>query len=102
MPIDQKWIGNISGNYGELINIDIVDVINQSNSSSLRGISWLHDPNVLFAIVLLQLLIMLVEFTKLIRENVGVWDKVEMLFSVSLLHSYDVETKSILSSDLMT
>jgi hypothetical protein len=45
---------------------------------------------------------MLVEFTKLIRENVGIWDKVEMLFSVSLLHSYDVETKSILSSDLMT
>jgi len=102
MPIDQKWIGNISGNNGQLINIHIVDVINQSDTSSLSCISWLHDPNVLFAIVLLQLLVMLVEFSKLVWKNVGVGNKVKMLFSVSLLHSYDVETESVLSRDFMT
>ena len=102
MPIDQKWIGNISGDNGQLINIHIVDVIDQSDTSSLSCISWLHDPNVLFAIVLLQLLVMLVEFTKLVWENVGVGNKVKMLFSVSLLHSDDVETESVLSRDFMT
>ena len=102
MPIDQKWVGNISRDDGELINIDIVDVVDQRDTSSLRRISWLDDPNVLFAIVLLQLLIMLVEFTKLVWQNIGVWHKVKMLFSVSLLHPDDVETKSILSGDFMT
>jgi hypothetical protein len=102
MPINQKWIGNISGDNGQLIDIHIVDVIYKSDTSSLSCISWLHDSNVLFAIVLLQLLVMLVEFTKLVRENVSVWNKVKMLLSVSLLHSDDVETEPVLSSDFMT
>jgi len=68
----------------------------------LGGIGWLNDPNVLFAVMLFELLIVLIEFTEFIRENVSIWYKVKMLFSKSFLHSDNVEAKSVLPGDLMT
>ena len=102
MSIDQKWIGNISGNYRELINIYVVDIINKSNSSALSSICWLDNPDILLAIMLLQLLIMLIKFSKLVWQNIGIWHEIEMLFSKPFLHPHTVEAESILSRDLMT
>lgn len=51
--------------------------------------------------MLLQLLIVLVEFTKLIWEDVGVWYEVEVLLSISFLHPDHVEAKSIFPCDLV-
>lgn len=51
--------------------------------------------------MLLQLLIVCIEVTKLIWENVGIRDEIEVLLAVSFLHSDHVEAESILSSDLV-
>lgn len=51
--------------------------------------------------MLLELLIMLIKFTKFIWQDVGVWNKVEMLFAKSLLHSYNIKTQSVLSCNFI-
>ena len=52
MAIDQQWICDISWNDRQFINIDIIDVVDQSNSSTLSCIGWFYDPNVLLTVVL--------------------------------------------------
>jgi hypothetical protein len=52
--------------------------------------------------MLLKLLLMLVEFSELVWQDIGVWDKVEMLFAEPLLHPDNIEAKSIFPGDLMT
>jgi hypothetical protein len=52
--------------------------------------------------MLLELLIVLIEFSELVRENVSVWNEVKMLLSKSFLHSDNVEAESILPCDFMT
>ena len=44
---------------------------------------------------------MLIELTKLIRQDVSVWHKVKMLFPKSLLHSDSIEAKPIFPGDLV-
>ena len=52
--------------------------------------------------MLLELLVVLVEFTEFIGKNIGIRDKVKVLLAVSFLHSNDVEAKSVLSGDFVT
>ena len=61
----------------------------------------LDDPNILFAIMLLQFLVVLIKFSKFIREDVSIWYKVKMLFAKLLLHSDGVKAKPIFTGDLM-
>jgi len=102
MTIYQQRIGDVSANNRQFINIHVVDVVNQHDASSLGSVGGLNNPNVLFAIMLLQFLVVLIEFSKFIREDVSIWYKVKMLFSKSFLHSDNIEAKSVLPGDLMT
>lgn len=102
MPINQQWVRHISGDNRQLVNIDIVDIINQSDALSLGGVCRFDNPDVLFAIMLLQLLVVLVELSKFIRKNVRVRHKVKVLLAVPLLHPNNIEAKSIFTRDLMT
>lgn len=102
MTIDQKRICYISGNYGEFVHIYIVDVIDEADASTLGSVSRLDDPNIFLAVMLLQLLVMLVEFSKFIRKNVSVRNEIEMLLPEPFLHSDDIETESVFTRDLMT
>lgn len=102
MAVDQQWIGHVTGNDRELVNINIIDIINQLDTTTLGRVSWLNDPNVLLAIMLFELLVVLIELTKLVRKDVGIRNEVEVLLSKPFLHSHDVEAKPILSSDFMT
>lgn len=52
--------------------------------------------------MLFQLLIVLVELSKFIGENVGVRYKVKVLLAIPLLHPNNIETESVFSCDLMT
>ena len=92
MAINKQWIGDVSANNRQFINVDIVNVVDQRNTSPLGSIGGLNDPNVLFTIVLFQFLVVLIEFPKFIGEDVSVWNKVEILLSKSFLHSDKVET----------
>lgn len=52
--------------------------------------------------MLFQLLVVFIELTEFIRKNVGIWHKVKVLFTISFLHSDNIETKPILPCNLMT
>lgn len=51
--------------------------------------------------MLLQLLVVIVEVSELVRQDIGVWAKVEGRLSKALLQSNDVEAESVLASDLI-
>ena len=52
--------------------------------------------------MLLKLLVVLVEFTKLVWQNVGVRHEVKVLLAVSFLHSDDIETQPVFPGDFVT
>lgn len=52
--------------------------------------------------MLLQLLVVLIEFSELVRENISIGHKVEMLLAESLLHTDDVEAEAVLSGNFIT
>lgn len=51
--------------------------------------------------MLLKLLVVFIEFSKLIRQNVSVRHEIKVLFSIPLLHSNNVEAQAIFASDFM-
>jgi hypothetical protein len=65
-------------------------------------VGWLNDPDVLLAVMLLKLLVVFVEFTEFIRKNISIRYEVKVLFTISFLHSNNVEAKSIFSGDFVT
>lgn len=102
MAINQERIGDVSRDDRGFINVHVVDVVYEEDTSSLGCVSWFNNPHVLLAVVLLQFLIMSIEVSKFVRQNVGIRNKVEILFSILLLHPDDIAAKSILPGNLMT
>lgn len=102
MTIDQQWISNISTDNASFININIINIINNINTFSLRRIGWLHYPNILLWIMLLQLLIMSIEISELIWKDISIRYEVEVLLSKLFLHSYHIVTKSVFLCDFIT
>ena len=52
--------------------------------------------------MLLELLIVVVEVSKLIWQDVGVWAEVKGTFAEALLEAHDIEAKTVLARDLVT
>ena len=44
---------------------------------------------------------MRVEVVEFIRKYIGIWDKIKLTSSKSLLHFYIIETKTVLSCDFI-
>lgn len=72
MPIDQQWVRNILWNYGGVVYVDVVDVVNDVDTFTLAGVGRLNDPDILLGLMLLQLLVVIIEVTELFREDVSV------------------------------
>lgn len=51
--------------------------------------------------MLLQLLVVFVKLSEFVWQNVGVGYKIEVLLAITLLHTDDVEAKSIFPGDLV-
>lgn len=66
MAVNKQRICDVARNHGQLIYVYIVDIVNNLNASALSSICRLHDPNVLLAVVLLQLLVVLIELAEFI------------------------------------
>ena len=47
MSIDQKRVGDVSGDDTQLVDVHVVDVVDQSDASALCCVGWLEDPDVL-------------------------------------------------------
>ena len=101
MTVNQQRIGDVLADDGCLVHIDIVDVINEVYTSSLAGIGRLDNPDVLLAFMLLQFLVVIVEVSKLVWQDVRVRAEVEGRLSKALLHAYNVEAESIFAGDLV-
>ena len=52
--------------------------------------------------MLLQLLVVVVEIAKFIRQDVGVWAEIESILAESFLKPDYIKAKSILAGDLVT
>lgn len=52
MTINQQWVCNVSRYNRKLVYIDIIDIINKLNTTTLGCISRLDDPDILFAVML--------------------------------------------------
>ena len=68
------------------------------DSSPSAQICWLHDPNVLLRLLLLNQVVVLLELFEFLRQDVGVRYNVKCLSPKLLLHLCHVEAKSIFSS----
>ena len=101
VTVNQQWVSNVLADDTSLIDIDIVDIINKVNSSSLTRVCRFHDPDIFLAFVLLEFLVVIVKVTKLIGKNVGVWRKIKCTFAEALLHSDDVEAESVFACDFV-
>lgn len=101
MTIDQERVSDVSTDHTCIVYIDIIDIVNDVNPFALRTVSWLDNPNVLFAVMLLKFLIVRVEVSKFIREDVGIWNEVKVLLPVSLLHPNHVKAQSIFPCNLI-
>lgn len=65
-------------------------------------ICWLDNPNILLRLFLCKHLIMGLEFSQLIRENIGIRDDIiDPTPSKLLLHLHNVVAKSVLSGDFI-
>jgi hypothetical protein len=51
--------------------------------------------------VLFQLLVVVVEVSELVGQDVGVWYEVEGGLAVALLHAHDVEAQPVFSGDFV-
>lgn len=52
--------------------------------------------------MLLQLLVMVIEVSEFVRQDVGVWHEVVGGLTVSFLHSHAVEAKTVLAGNFIT
>ena len=102
VTVDQQRICDVFTNDRGLIHVHVIYVIDKVDSSSLAGISRLHDPHIFLTFVLLQFLVVVVEISELIRQDVGIRTEIESRFSEALLHAHYIEAQSVFSCNLIT
>ena len=85
MAVDKQRVRDVLRDDTSLVYVDIVDVITDIDTTALAGIGWLDNPHIFLALMLFQLLIMVIEVSKLIWQDVGVWCKIECILAKSLL-----------------
>ena len=101
MTIDEQWVGYVTRDNRHLVNIELIQIFNQMDTPSTRWVGWLNDPHVTLRLCLFELLVMRVEVVEFIRKYIGIWDKIKLTSSKSLLHFYIIETKTVLSCDFI-
>lgn len=101
MPIDQQWVRNILRNDGCLVHVDIVDVVNQIDAPALAIVSRLDDPDVLLALVLLELLVVIIKIAELFGKDVSVRGQVKSRLTELLLHTHYVVAHAVFAGNLV-
>ena len=101
MPVDKEWVGDVLADDAGFVNVDVIDIIYQVNSSALTSIGWFDNPDIFLRFMLFELLVMVVEVTELVWEDVCVWDEVKGALAEAFLHADKVETHSVLASYFM-
>ena len=72
------------------------------NTTTSTEICWLDNPNILLRLFLRKHLIMGLEFSQLVRKNIGIrYDIIDPTPSKLFLHLHNVVAKSVLSSNFI-
>lgn len=66
VPVDEQRVRDVLRNDARFVHVHIVDIIDNVDASALARVGWLDDPNVLLALVLLQLLVVVVKVAELV------------------------------------
>jgi hypothetical protein len=101
VPIDEERVCDVARDDRGIVHVYIIDIVDDVDALALAGVCWLDDPHVLLAVMLLKFLVVGVEITKLIRQDVGIRDEVEVGFPKFLLHADHVVAETILARDLV-
>jgi hypothetical protein len=102
VAVDEKWIRNVPWNNWKIIILQIFNIVEKMNTTTSTEICWLDNPNILLRLFLCKHLIMGLEFSKLVRENIGIRDDIiNPAPSKLLLHLHNVVTKSVLSGNFI-
>lgn len=72
VSVDQKRVCHVFAYDRRLFNVNVINIIDEIYTFSLATICWFYDPNVFFAFMLLQFLIVVVEVTELVWKNVSI------------------------------
>lgn len=101
MTIDKQRVRDVLRDNTSFVHVYIIDVVNNVDATALARIGGLHNPDVLLRLVLLQLLIVIVEVTELVRQDVRIRAEVKCLLAIALLQADNVKAETILASDLV-
>lgn len=102
VTVDQERVSHVTRDDRSVVHIYIVDVVHNVDTLALAGVGWLNDPYILLRIMLLEFLVMSVEISELIRENVSIWNEVEVGLTKFLLHANHIIAQSIFPCDFIT
>lgn len=102
VTIDQQRIGDVLADHTGLVHVHVIDVIHKVDAFALTSVRRLDNPHILFAFVLLQFLIVVVEVSELIRQDVSVGNEIEGILAIPFLHAHNIEAESVFACDFVT
>lgn len=59
VAVDEQRVGHVPRNDAELVHVEVVDIIDNVNSSTSARVARLHDPDISARIRLLQLMVVI-------------------------------------------
>jgi hypothetical protein len=101
MSVYKEGVRHVLTDHRCLFNINIIDVVYKIYTFSLATVCRFYDPDILLAFMLFQLLVVIVEISKLIRQDISVRRQVKSLSPKFVLHTYDVIAHAVLPCNLV-
>ena len=71
------------------------------DTSTARAIRWFYDPSVSFRLLFLELDEVGMKLVELLRQDVGVWNKVILSTAILLLCFHEVEAEPVFPGDFV-
>ena len=90
MTVNEEGVGNITRDDRGIVHVHIIDIIHNIDALALTRIRRLDYPYIFLRVVLLQLLIVSIKVSELVRQDIGVWDKVKVALAKLFLHPHHV------------
>ncbi len=101
MSVDEEGVGHVARDNRSVIYVHIVDIIYDIDTLALTRVGWLHNPNILFGVMLLQFLVVGIEITEFVWKDIGIWDEIERGFTEFLLHADHIVAETVFSGDFI-
>lgn len=101
MSVDEEGVGHVARDNRGVIYVHIVDIVYDIDTLALTRVGWLHNPNILFGVMLLEFLVVGIEITEFVWKDIGIWDEIERGFTEFLLHTDHIVAETVLSGDFI-